>query len=84
MPRLTYANRSLERSIAAFRSFRPGEEEQRRAAIAALPSKHWRGVEVFRVTCNGDFGRGPHTVWIPEYVLWGLIDVAAFTCPYHR
>lgn len=84
MPRLRYADRSLARTIDAFRSFRPGEEEQRRAEIAARPSKIWNGVRVYLARCDGDFGRGPHEVWIPEYILWSLIDVTRYRCPYHR
>lgn len=83
MPRLTYALRAHARSIAAFRFFRPTEETQRAAAIAALPQKDWRGLPVYQVRCSGDFGRGPHDVWLPEYVLWSLIDLRAYRCPFH-
>jgi hypothetical protein len=63
-----------------------GESEvaTRAAAIAGIPSKDWNGVTVFEVTCEGPYGKGPHAQFIPEYVLWSLIDVGHFVCPYHR
>ncbi len=82
--RLHHAARSLARTVAAFREYRPGEEGGRRAAIALVPSKDWRGLTVYRVQCDGDFGRGPHVHWVPEYILWSLIDVTRYRCPYHR
>lgn len=57
---------------------------RRAAAIAALPSKAWRGVRVFEIECEGPFGRGPHRQWVPEYVLWSLIDLRHWLCPFHR
>jgi hypothetical protein len=62
----------------------PEQAERRRQQIAALPSKLWRGVQVYEVTCHGDFGRGPHQMFVPEYVLWSLIDLRAFVCPFHK
>lgn len=59
-------------------------EEGRRKEIAALERKYWNGIEVFRVRCDGDYGRGPHDQWIPEYILWALIDVTRYRCPFHR
>ena len=79
-----HADRCLARTIKAFREFRPGEEEERRGAIGRMESKAWRGVRVYRITCDGDFGRGPHDVWIPEYILWSLITLTRYRCPYHR
>lgn len=86
MTRLHHAARSLGRTIAAFREYRPGEgeEEGRRQAIARLESKDWKGEQVYKVECDGDFGRGPHIHWVPEYILWSLIDVTRYRCPYHR
>jgi hypothetical protein len=82
--RLHHSARSLARTIAAFREYRPGEEEERRKEIARVESKDWRGLTVYRVHCDGDFGRGPHVHWVPEYILWSLIDVTRYRCPYHR
>lgn len=81
---LRYAGRALARTIEAFKVYRPGEIEERRAAIARLDSKDWKGVRLYLVRCDGDFGRGPHDQWIPEYILWSLIDVTRYRCPYHR
>lgn len=83
MPRLTYAQRCLARTIDVFRVYRPGEEATRAAVIAALPHKAWREHTVYRIQCSGDFGRGPHEVWLPEYILWSLIDLQHYRCPYH-
>lgn len=56
----------------------------RAAAIAALPMKLWKDHAVYRVRCCGDFGRGPHDVWLPERVLWALAGFDPFLCVYHR
>ncbi len=84
MPRLHHAARYLSRSIVAFNDYRPGEEQRRRLEIARLEAKDWRGLTVYRVECDGDFGRGPHVHWVPEYILWSLIEVGRYRCPYHR
>lgn len=73
----------LERARAAFRLFRPGEERQRATQIAALPQVAWRGRALYTLRCQGDFGRGPHDVNVPEAHLWALIDFRAFRCPFH-
>ncbi len=83
MPRLHHAQRSLARTKVAFREIRPDGEAARAAEIAALPTKDWKGLPVYRLECCGDFGRGPHEVWVPEYLCWGLIDLRHFLCPYH-
>ncbi len=57
---------------------------RRAREIVALPSKLWKGVRVYRVTCQADFGKGPHDQWIPADFLWALIDIGAFRCPWHR
>lgn len=75
----------LARARAAFRQVRGIHDTRRRAAaIARLPRKRWRGVQVYAIDCDGDFGRGPHRLWVPEYVLWSLIDLRHFLCPFHR
>lgn len=84
MTRLHHAARSLARTIDAFREYRPGQESTRRAEIERLESKDWRGGRVFRVHCDGPYGRGPHDHWVPEYILWSLIDVTRYRCPFHR
>lgn len=84
MSRLRYAGRCLPRTVAAFCEFRAGEESERAAEIAALPSKDWKGLTVYQMRCDGDYGRGPHEVWLPEYLLWGLIDLRRYRCPFHQ
>jgi hypothetical protein len=75
----------LARAKDAFIEVRGAADVPRREAeIAALDAKDWRGVRVYRLTCEGPFGRGPHDVWVPEMYLWSLIDLRHFLCPYHR
>lgn len=72
------------RARAHHRDVRGEAGEQARAAeIAALPSKLWKGRPVFQMLCNGDFGKGPHDVWLPERVLWALASLTSYRCPYH-
>jgi hypothetical protein len=76
---------ALSRALEAFVEIRGADAvPERAAAIAALPHKTWRGVEVFALTCAGPFGRGPHVQYVPEYVCWSLIDLRQFLCPFHR
>lgn len=56
----------------------------RLAEIRALPSKRWRGHAVYRTRCQADFGRGPHTMWLPANALLGLISVSFMRCARHR
>lgn len=53
----------------------------REAEISALPRKLWRGVPVFQIRCEGPV---LHDLWVPEAVLWALISVHRFRCPFHR
>ena len=57
---------------------------RRAREIAALPSKLWKGKTVFLVTCRGDYGKGNHEVWIPERILWLLVSIDVYRCPYHQ
>lgn len=59
--------------------------------IRACESKLWRGRagdkparRVFRVRCLAGFGCGPHDRWEPEQVLWTLLSLDNYRCPYHR
>jgi hypothetical protein len=80
-----YYARCLERARAAFVEIRGAAAVPTRAReIARLPAKSWRGVRVYAMTCEGPFGRGPHVQFVPEYVLWSLISLRHFFCPYHR
>lgn len=80
-----WEDRGLATAKAAFVIQRGAEEiPARAAAIAAVPSKDWRGRTVYRVECEGPFGNGPHEVWLPERVLWQLIDFRNYRCAYHQ
>lgn len=72
------------RARQGFRELRtPAEERQREQAIAALPQKEWRGKTVYALTCQARTGRGPHVQWVPEGLLWALIDLNHWCCPHH-
>lgn len=57
---------------------------QRQRDIAALPTVQWKGRTLYTIRCEGDFGRGPHMVHVPESLLWSLLSVRHFRCAYHR
>lgn len=75
------------RSRAGFVEIRgtdgPHGEQARAAEIAALPTKDWRGQTLYQIRCHGGYGKGPHDYWVPEGLLWSLIDLQAFRCPFH-
>lgn len=56
----------------------------REAEIAALPAVEWKGRTLRTIRCQGDFGKGPHDMNVPEAILWSLINLNRFICPYHR
>lgn len=60
------------------------ERQQRAAQIATLPAVEWKGRTLFTIRCHGDFGRGPHNLNVPESLLWSLMNLNWFLCPYHR
>ena len=57
---------------------------QRLQQMAALPTVQWRGRTLYTLRCAGPFGKGPHTVNVPESLLWSLLDLRHFLCAYHR
>lgn len=57
--------------------------DRRAREIASLPLVVWKGRTLRTLRCNGETGRGPHDVNVPEQHLWALIDLRAFRCPYH-
>lgn len=72
------------RARAAFREIRGVDDEARRASeIAALSTVTWRGQTLYRFRCNGTTGKGPHDINVPEALLWAVIELDAFRCPYH-
>lgn len=57
---------------------------RRALEIAALPKVQWKGSTLHTLRCNGDYGKGPHMQHLPEYVLWSLIALENYRCPYHK
>ncbi len=56
---------------------------RRAREIGALDSKLWRGRRVWRIVCTRTSGKGPHEMYVEAAVLWSLIDLRSFRCPYH-
>lgn len=72
------------RAREAFAAFRGGLAAlERLGQIDDLPRKPWGGRLVYQVRCRGVSGRGPHDLWVPEAVLWAVLDLERFRCPYH-
>lgn len=59
------------------------EARFRAMEIGALPVVEWRGKSLRAWRCHGTSGKGSHPVNLPEWVLWLLIDLRAYRCPYH-
>jgi hypothetical protein len=80
----SHPERRAERARDAFLTLR-GESDYnaRRAEIVMLQTSTWRGQAVYALLCNGTTGRGPHLVNVPEAMLWSLIDLRAYRCPFH-
>ena len=57
---------------------------RRQVQIAHLPIVEWKGRLLYTVRCDAQFGKGPHDVNVPEHVLWALLDLRAFRCPFHQ
>ena len=55
----------------------------RQSEIEALPAVEWKGKPLRTLRCHGTSGKGPHDCNVPEGLLWSLIDLRAFRCPYH-
>jgi hypothetical protein len=73
-----------ERAYCCFLAWRGMVDAwQRQEQIDALPVVAWRGRTLRTLTCMATSGKGPHAVNVPEALLWALIDLRAFRCPYH-
>lgn len=55
----------------------------RQRKIDALPTVQWKGHALKTLRCVGTSGKGPHDVNLPEAVLWSLMSLNAFLCPFH-
>ena len=62
-----------------------GEAATRRRAIdiAMLPKVEFKGRELSTIECEGPFGAGAHKVNVPDTLLWNLMDLRHFRCPFH-
>lgn len=75
----------MQRAIGAFtETLGYGAIRRRQLEIARLPKVDWKGLTLFTIRCDGEFGNGPHDVNVPESLLWSLISLTNFKCPYHR
>lgn len=72
------------RAREAFIEIRGRAEARVRAKqIASLPIVEWRGQQLRTIRCHGTTGRGPHDRHVPEGLLWSLIDIGRYVCPFH-
>jgi hypothetical protein len=79
-----HPNAQTQRTRLAYREMCGEASEQQRAAeIEVLPVVEWKGRTLRTLRCRGSSGRGPHDVHVPEALLWSLIDLRAYRCPYH-
>lgn len=76
--------RSCSRARRAFRGVFPRGEWIRAVQIAGLLRKRWKGRQLYALTCRADYGKGPHTMFVPEHVLWSLLDLRYYRCAYHN
>ena len=62
-----------------------GERETRRRErhIRRLPTKRWKGQLLYALECQAEFGNGPHVQYVPEAMLWALISLGGWRCPFH-
>jgi len=61
----------------------PDRTARRIWEIAALPVVTWKGRTLRTLRCHGTSGKGPHNVNVPEALLWSLIAIDHWCCPYH-
>jgi hypothetical protein len=61
----------------------PERTRIRQAEIDALPWVMWNGRKLYGVRCQGTSGKGPHWVNLPLAMVWSLITLDHFYCPFH-
>ena len=77
--------RQTARARAAFVAYLGEDAASERAAeIAALPTVAWSGRTLYTLRCDADYGRGPHLQSVPQSMLWSLISLSHWRCPFHR
>ncbi len=55
----------------------------RASEIDALPLVVWKGKPLRTIRCTGTTGKGAHDCNVPESLLWALISLSDYRCPYH-
>lgn len=73
-----------DRARAAFVALR-GEAAaaRRQVEIDELPTVEFKGQTLYTIRCHGTTGKGPHDRHVLPAVLWSLIDLRAYVCPFH-
>lgn len=80
----SHQDRRDARAKQAFLALRgPADLAVREAQIQSLPHSVWRGHAVYAITCHGSTGKGPHQVNVPLALLFSLIEIEAYRCPFH-
>jgi hypothetical protein len=57
--------------------------DRRALEIAALPRIEWKGATLHTLRCHGTSGKGPHDQHVPPGLLWALVSLKDWHCPYH-
>jgi len=79
-----HEERSLATAKAAFIDFAavPAVMHRQRE-IDALPVVEHKGRKLRTLRCNGLTGKGPHDYNVPESLLWSLLHLGSWRCPFH-
>jgi hypothetical protein len=85
LPQSSYVYEAvLARTRAAFAEmYGEAAAGLRQMEINNLPAVEWKGRTLRTLYCAAPFGR-PHDLNVPEFVLWSLLDLRLFVCPWHR
>lgn len=78
-----HPERQARRARELMRAEWPELEARREAEIAELPTVDWKGKRLYKLRCTGVSGKGPHLVNVPEALLWHLISLKTYRCPFH-
>lgn len=74
------AESMIAEAIADLGSVRAAKRQQE---IDALPMVVWKGRTLYSLECQGTSGRGHHIVNVPLMMVWHLISLRRFFCPWH-
>jgi len=79
-----HEDRRASTARAAFVEIRGHKDAVARGmSIAGLPAVEWKGRTLRTLRCHGETGRGPHDQHVPESLLWALISLKRWKCPFH-